>query len=45
MIVNVLPWTAAEFEQLKGRIYRQGQAQSMVTMILTLTYALVHGRR
>ena len=25
LIVNVLPWTAAEFEQLKGRIYRQGQ--------------------
>jgi hypothetical protein len=45
LIVNVLPWTAAEFEQLKGRIYRQGQAQSMVTMILPLTNALVHGRR
>src|SRR5262249_12489623 len=45
LIVNVLPWTAAEFEQLKGRIYRQGQAQSMVTMILPLTFAEVHGRR
>jgi hypothetical protein len=48
LIVNVLPWTRlrrAEFEQLKGRIYRQGQAQSMVTMILPLTNALVHGRR
>ena len=45
LLVNVLPWTAAEFEQLKGRIYRQGQAQSMVTMILPLTNAQVHGRR
>jgi hypothetical protein len=45
LIVNVLPWTAAEFEQLKGRIYRQGQAQSMVTMILALTFAEVYGRR
>jgi hypothetical protein len=44
-IVNVLPWTAAEFEQLKGRIYRQGQAESAVTMILPLTYAEVHGQR
>jgi hypothetical protein len=24
LIINVLPWTHAEFEQLKGRIYRQG---------------------
>jgi hypothetical protein len=40
-----LPWTAAEFEQLKGRIYRQGQSQSTVTMILPLTYAEVHGQR
>jgi len=44
LIVNVLPWTAAEFEQLKGRIFRQGQ-QHPVTMILPLTYALVHGER
>jgi hypothetical protein len=43
LIVNVLPWTAAEFEQLKGRIYRQGQTRSAVTMILPLTYAEVHG--
>jgi hypothetical protein len=45
LIVNVLPWTAAEFEQLKGRIYRQGQSQSAVTMILPLTYAEVGGQR
>jgi hypothetical protein len=27
LIVNVLPWTRAEFDQLRGRIYRQGQKQ------------------
>jgi hypothetical protein len=45
LIVDVLPWTAAEFEQLKGRIYRQGQSQRAVAMILPLTYAEVHGQR
>jgi superfamily II DNA or RNA helicase len=45
LIVNVLPWTAAEFEQLKGRVYRQGQSRANVTMILPLTYAAVHGER
>jgi len=37
--------TAAEFEQLKGRIYRQGQSRENVTMILPLTDAEVHGER
>jgi hypothetical protein len=45
LIVNVLPWTAAEFEQLKGRIYRQGQRQDKVTVVLPLTYAEVNGQR
>lgn len=45
LIVNVLPWTAAEFEQLKGRIYRQGQGREKVTMILPLTCAEVNGQR
>jgi hypothetical protein len=45
LIVNVLPWTAAEFEQLKGRIYRQGQVADQVTVILPLTYADVGGVR
>jgi Hypothetical methyltransferase/Probable Zinc-ribbon domain/Type III restriction enzyme, res subunit/Helicase conserved C-terminal domain len=44
LIVNVLPWTAAEFEQLKGRVFRQGQ-QHQVTMVLPLTYAYVNGER
>ncbi len=45
LIVNVLPWTAAEFEQLKGRLYRQGQQSNTVTMILPLTFAMVNGER
>jgi hypothetical protein len=45
LIVNVLPWTAAEFEQLKGRIYRQGQGRDNVTLILPLTYAEINGQR
>ena len=45
LIVNVLPWTAAEFEQLKGRIFRQGQVSDQVTMVIPLTYAEVNGVR
>jgi superfamily II DNA or RNA helicase len=45
LIVNVLPWTAAEFEQLKGRVFRQGQRSDTVTMVLPLTYAEVNGER
>jgi superfamily II DNA or RNA helicase/septum formation topological specificity factor MinE len=37
LILNVLPWTHAEFEQLIGRIYRQGQ-QNPVTIVIPLTY-------
>ncbi len=45
LIVNVLPWTAAEFEQLKGRIFRQGQASDRVTLVIPLTYSEVNGER
>ena len=45
LIINVLPWTAAEYEQLKGRIYRQGQREDKVEIILPLTYADVNGER
>lgn len=44
LIINVLPWTNAEFEQLKGRIYRQGQARP-VDVIIPLTYAVINGQR
>ena len=45
LIVNVLPWTNAEFEQLKGRIYRQGQRAEKMTVIVPLTFASVNGER
>src|SRR5262249_32433663 len=34
LIVNALPWTAAEYDQLKGRLYRQGQTASGVTIVV-----------
>lgn len=43
LIVNILPWTHAEFEQLKGRIYRQGQKATEVDIIIPLTHAEVNG--
>lgn len=45
IIINSLPWTHAEFEQLKGRIYRQGQKSEHVDIIVPLTYASVNGER
>jgi hypothetical protein len=44
LVIAVLPWTAAEFEQIKGRVYRQGQ-RCPVTMTIPLTYADVGGVR
>ncbi|MGA9381727.1 MAG: zinc-ribbon domain-containing protein [Phormidium sp.] len=44
LIINVLPWTHAEFEQLKGRIYRQGQVSDQVKMVIPLTFAPVNGQ-
>jgi len=45
LIVNVLPWTAAEFEQLKGRIFRQGQTAEKVKVIVPITGAEIKGDR
>jgi superfamily II DNA or RNA helicase len=45
IIINTLPWTHAEFEQLKGRVYRQGQKSDHVDIIVPLTYANVNGER
>jgi superfamily II DNA or RNA helicase len=46
LIVNVLPWTRAEYDQLLGRIYRQGQvSKEEVAVIIPLTYALVIDQR
>lgn len=44
LITNILPWTHAEFEQLKGRIYRQGQREKEVDIIIPLTFAEVNGK-
>jgi len=45
IIINTLPWTYAEFEQLKGRVYRQGQDSDHVDIIVPLTYATINGER
>jgi len=45
LIINVLPWTAAGYDQLKGRIYRQGQVSDRVQIIVPVTYADVDGER
>jgi superfamily II DNA or RNA helicase len=42
LIVNILPWTNAEFEQLKGRIYRQGQLNP-VEIIVPVTTMEING--
>lgn len=45
IIVATLPWTHAAFQQLEGRVYRQGQKSDHVDIIVPLTYALVNGGR
>ncbi len=45
LIINCLPWTHAEFEQLKGRIYRQGQLKNEIDVIIPITYANINGTR
>ncbi len=43
VIINSLPWTHAEFEQLIGRVYRQGQKHD-VEIIIPLTEGTVNGK-
>lgn len=45
LIINVLPWTNAEYEQLRGRIYRQGSSFHNIDIIIPLTYADIGGER
>ena len=45
LIINVLPWTRAEYDQLVGRVYRQGQESKVVTVVVPRTYADVDGER
>ena len=42
LIVNILPWTNAEFEQLKGRVFRQGQTKP-VELIIPVTTMNING--
>lgn len=44
LVINALPWTAAEFEQLRGRLWRQGQSSKRVEVIIPRTGAEIHGQ-
>jgi hypothetical protein len=39
LIINCLPWTSAEYEQVKGRLIRQGQHAQTVDVIVPVTFA------
>ena len=43
LTINSLPWTNAEYEQLRGRIWRQGQTEKSVKVIIPVTGAVVCG--
>jgi hypothetical protein len=45
LIINALPWTNAEFDQLVGRLYRQGSNFDKVEVIIPVTFAMVNGER
>jgi superfamily II DNA or RNA helicase len=45
LIINSLPWTNAEYEQLVGRLYRQGSRFKQVRVVIPVTFAMVKGER
>ncbi len=45
LIINSLPWTNAEYEQLVGRLYRQGSKFDKVRVVIPVTFAMVKGER
>jgi hypothetical protein len=45
LIINVLPWTRAEYDQLVARVWRQGQRKDRVDVIIPVTFAMVRGKR
>ncbi len=45
LIINCLPWTNAEYEQLIGRLYRQGSKFAKIEVIIPVTFAMVNGER
>lgn len=45
LIINSLPWTNAEYEQLRARLWRQGSKFDRVQIIIPVTYAYINGER
>ncbi|HVV81906.1 MAG TPA: helicase-related protein [Kofleriaceae bacterium] len=45
LIINALPWTNAEYEQLVGRLWRQGSRFTRVDVVIPVTFAMVNGQR
>ncbi len=45
LIINCLPWTRAEYDQLVGRLWRQGSRFDKIEVIIPVTFALVNGQR
>jgi superfamily II DNA or RNA helicase len=45
LIINALPWTNAEYEQLIGRLHRQGSHFDKIDVIIPVTFAVVNGQR
>jgi superfamily II DNA or RNA helicase len=45
LIINSLPWTNAEYEQLVGRLWRQGSRFQKVEVVIPVTFAMVNGQR
>lgn len=45
LIINCLPWTNAEYEQLVGRLFRQGSRFDKVRVVIPVTFAMVNGER
>lgn len=45
LIINSLPWTNAEYEQLVGRLWRQGSHFDKVRVVIPVTFAEVNGER
>lgn len=45
LIINALPWTNAEYEQLVGRLFRQGSRFDKVSVIIPVTFAMVNDQR
>lgn len=45
LIINSLPWTNAEYEQLVGRLFRQGSKFKEVRVVIPVTFAMVRDER